>query len=53
MAAGGHVALDCFGLGGIHDGAEKEGFAVLAAEVLGRMVLDEIDLTGLQAGYEK
>lgn len=36
VAAGRHVAFDGFRLRGIDDGIEEEGFAMLAAEVLGR-----------------
>lgn len=34
VPAGGHVALDGFGLGGVDDGVEEVGFAVLTAEIL-------------------
>lgn len=36
MSAGGHVALDGFGLRGVDDGVEEVGFAVLTAEILQR-----------------
>lgn len=38
MAARRHVALDGFGLQDVDDGVEEVGFAVLAAEILGRGV---------------
>lgn len=37
VPAGCHVALDGFRLGGVDDGVEEEGFAVLATEVLGNV----------------
>lgn len=51
-----HVPLHGFGLRGVDDGVEEEGFAVLAAEVLGmgcvRAALAMVEIQGLKGGEQ-
>lgn len=56
MPARRHVPLHGFGLRGVDDGVEEEGFAVLAAEVLGtgcvRAALAMVEIQGLKGGEQ-